>query len=61
MFIASYLVSRPTVCVSRWWAGVDSAWEQKNPKPERCLKTAQNPTSRLHALFGGVPAVNQFF
>jgi len=52
MFIASYLVSRPTVCVSRWWAGVDSAWEQKNPKPERCLKTAQNPTSRLHALLG---------
>jgi hypothetical protein len=33
----------------------------KSPKPEKCLKMAQNPTSRLHALFGGVPAVNQFF
>jgi hypothetical protein len=25
---------------------------RKNPKPEKCLKTAQNPTSRLHALLG---------
>jgi len=25
----------------------------KSPKPEKCLKTAQNPTSRLHALLGG--------
>jgi len=32
---------------------VDSLREQKNPKPEKCLKTAQNPTSRLQALFGG--------
>jgi hypothetical protein len=23
---------------------------RKNPKPEKCSKTAQNPTSRLHAL-----------
>jgi hypothetical protein len=26
---------------------------RKNPKPEKCLKMRQNPTSRLHALLGG--------
>jgi hypothetical protein len=30
---------------------------RKNPKPEKCLKTAQNPTSRLHALLAGVFAL----
>jgi hypothetical protein len=28
---------RPTVCVSRWWAGVDSAWEQKKPEARKML------------------------
>ncbi len=39
------------------WAGVDGALaplgSRKSPKPEKCLKTAQNPTRRLHALLGG--------
>jgi hypothetical protein len=26
---------------------------RKNPKPEKCQKTAQSPTSPLHALLGG--------
>jgi len=30
-----------------WGAG-------KSPKPEKCLKMRQNPTSRLHALLAGV-------
>jgi len=25
----------PTVCVSRWWAGVDSAWEQEKPEARK--------------------------
>jgi hypothetical protein len=25
---------------------------RKSPKPEKCLKMRQNPTSRLHALLG---------
>jgi hypothetical protein len=29
---------------------------RKNSKPEKCLKTAQNPTSRLHALLGNLLA-----
>ena len=31
-------------------AGVDSAWEQKNPKPEKYLKMPQNPQRPVHAL-----------
>jgi len=27
---------------------------RKNSKPEKCLKTAQSPTSRLHALLGTI-------
>jgi hypothetical protein len=27
---------------------------RKNSKPEKCLKTAQSPTSPLHALLGAV-------
>jgi hypothetical protein len=29
---------------------------RKNPKPEKCSKMAQNPTSRLHALLGNLLA-----
>jgi hypothetical protein len=28
----------PTVCVSRWWAGVDSAWEQEKPEARKMLE-----------------------
>jgi len=28
----------PTVCVSRWWAGWDSAWEQKKPEAGKMLE-----------------------
>jgi hypothetical protein len=28
----------PTVCVSRWWAGVDSLWEQKKPEARKMLE-----------------------
>jgi hypothetical protein len=29
---------------------------RKNSKPEKCLKTAQTPTRRLHALLGNLPS-----
>jgi hypothetical protein len=50
-----------TVCVSGLWAGVDSARKillgsGKNSKPEKGSKTAQTPTSPLHALLGNLPA-----
>jgi len=28
----------PTVCVSRWWAGVDSAGEQEKPEARKMLE-----------------------
>ena len=31
---------------------------RKNPKPEKCLKIAQNPQRPVHALFGGVLILN---
>jgi hypothetical protein len=31
---------RLTVCVSRWWAGVDSAWEQGKPEARKTLENA---------------------
>jgi hypothetical protein len=27
--------SRRTACVSRWWAGVDSAWEQEKTRSQK--------------------------
>jgi len=30
----------PTVCVSRWWAGWDSAGEQKKPEARKMLENA---------------------
>jgi hypothetical protein len=27
--------SGTTVCVSRWWAGVDNAWEQEKPEARK--------------------------
>jgi len=32
--------SQPTVCVSRWWAGVDSLREQKKPEARKTLENA---------------------
>jgi hypothetical protein len=32
------LLCRPTVCVSRWWAGWDSAGEQKKPEAMKMLE-----------------------
>jgi hypothetical protein len=34
---ANFARKRPTVCVSRWWAGVDSAWEQGKPEARKML------------------------
>jgi hypothetical protein len=31
---------RPTVCVSRWWAGRDSLREQKKPEARKMLENA---------------------
>jgi hypothetical protein len=32
------LNKRPTVCVSRWWAGWDSLREQKKPEARKMLE-----------------------
>jgi hypothetical protein len=37
-----------TVCITCVGAGVDSAWKQENPKPEKCSKLPQNPTRQVH-------------
>jgi hypothetical protein len=31
---------RLTVCVSRWWAGVDNAWEQEKLDARKMLENA---------------------
>jgi len=46
--------SRPTVCVTCVWAGVDSVWEQEKLEARKMLENAQNPTRQVHALLGGV-------
>jgi len=30
----------PTVCITRWWAGVDSAWEQEKLEARKMLENA---------------------
>jgi hypothetical protein len=42
------------VSVTRGGAGVDSAWEQENSKPEKCLKMATNPQRPVHAVLGRI-------
>jgi hypothetical protein len=43
-YITVCRLSRPTVCVSRKWAGADSAGEpEKNSKPEKAQKTRRVP------------------
>ena len=32
------IAKRPTVCVTRWWAGVDSAWEQEKLEVRKILE-----------------------
>ena len=44
---------QPNTYVSGQWVDVDSAWEQKKLEARECLKIAQNPALRLHALLGG--------
>ena len=40
------LLSSPTVCVSGFWAGVDSAWEQKKLEARKMLENAaESPAS----------------
>jgi len=43
---------RLTAGVTRWWAGVDSAWEQEKLEARKMLENAQTPTSRVHAVLG---------
>lgn len=33
-------MSRPTVCVSGVWAGVDKVWEQEKPEARKMLENA---------------------
>jgi hypothetical protein len=35
---ANFARGVPTVCVSRWWAGVDSAGEQEKPEARKMLE-----------------------
>jgi hypothetical protein len=50
--------SRPTVCVTCVWAGVDNAWEQGKLEARKILENAarakRSPTRQVHALLGGV-------
>ncbi|WKZ48631.1 MAG: hypothetical protein QY306_04570 [Anaerolineales bacterium] len=45
------------VCVTRKWAGVDSAWEQEKLEarkmPENAARPKGSPTRQVHALLGG--------
>ncbi len=42
-----------TVCVTRWWAGVDNAYyTEKCLGVDSALLSAQTPTSRVHAVLG---------
>ena len=36
--------------VTRWWAGVDSVWEQEKLEARKMLETAQTLTSRVHTV-----------
>jgi hypothetical protein len=46
---------RLTVCVSRWWAGVDSAWEQEKPEARKILENGAE-SHQSAARFVGQPA-----
>jgi hypothetical protein len=51
----SVVASLLTVCVTRWWAGVDSAGEQEKARSQKNARKcgtprSGSPTSRLHAL-----------
>jgi len=42
---------RPTVSVTRWWAGREQAiLTESNFKPRKVPENAQTPTSRVHAV-----------
>jgi hypothetical protein len=46
---------RLTVCVTRWWVGVDSAhYIEKCLGIDSAPLNAANPTSRVHALLAAV-------
>ena len=44
-----YLASRPTVCVTCVWAGVDSVWEQEKPEARKM------PENRADSHTSGAP------
>jgi len=46
--------SRPTVCVSGLWAGVDNAWEQEKPEARKMLENAAE-SHKSTARFVGQP------
>jgi hypothetical protein len=52
---ADFALGCPTVCVSRWWAGVDSAWEQEKPEarkmPENAAESHQSAARCVGWLF----------
>jgi len=45
---------RPTVCVSRWWAGRDSLREQKKPEARKTLENGDE-SHQSAARFVGQP------
>jgi hypothetical protein len=49
------LFNRPTVCVTCWWAGVDSAWEQKK------LEARKMPVNRAESHTSGARFVGRQF
>jgi hypothetical protein len=44
----------PTVCVSRWWVGWDSAWEQKKTEARKMLENGAE-SHQSAARFVGQP------
>jgi len=42
----------PTVCVSRWWAGVDSTGEQKKPEARK-MPVSRDESHQSAARFVG--------
>lgn len=56
--MSSFLFWRPTVSVTRWWAGVDEThYTEKCSGVEKALFRAANPTSRVHAVLGRQPFI----
>jgi hypothetical protein len=55
-YLVCHSIKRPTVCVSRWWAGVDSAGEQEKLEARKMLENGDESHQSAARFVGGLCA-----